>query len=262
MNLIKLVLSILAVTSVAAHAEQVNVNAAPESSIDPQICEMSYTAKVPFCTIKVTTTSGTRVGASYFEHSKKATYEDTVELTLGELNPSMKKFEINPLVMTFEADGSKYLRLMFAGKLDPSMTAQEEHGRLAVMFEKDGSSPQAFTLPVFFTTANNQKFEVAKATVGTTTSFAGFRYPNNLTTLTITNSGNGVLAIKGIAFTKKPNSDYQYSDFATVSANVMPHATAIIPIYEKATAEKLKNASSIILSNKRKTEYIDVSIAK
>lgn len=257
----KIMLAMIAMTSIGAQAQEININEMPHSSVSPQTCEMSYTAKVPFCTINISSSEGTVLQTAYFEHSTKPMYEDITELTNGELQSTMRKFEVNPMATTFEKDGNKQIRLMYTGKIDAAMTQNEEHGRLLLNLLKNGSS-QITSLPVFFTTAKGQKFEVSKASVKVTSEFAGFRYPNGLTTISVTNTGNGVFAIKGISFNKKAQNEYQDNDFAVLSANVMPHSTAIIPVYDQATAAKLRSATSVILSSKRKTEYVEVAIVK
>lgn len=257
----KIMLAMIAMTSIGTQAQEIKINEMPHSSISPQICEMSYAAKVPFCTIEVETTEGTVLQTAFFEHSSNPNYEDTNDLTLGELHSTTKKFESNPIALTFDKDSKKQIRLMYMGKIDPTMQQNEIYGRFVLQLTKNGS-PQTTSLPVFFTTAKGEKFEVSKASVRVTGEFAGFRYPNGLTTISVTNTGNGVLAIKGIGFTKKAQNEYQDNDFSVLSANVMPHSTAIIPVYDQATAAKLKNATSVILSNKRKTEYVEVAIVK
>lgn len=256
---------ILAFASMTASAADITVKNEGTLNIAPTFCEMSVTSKVPSCTISIQASQGSRVGTAFFLHQQTSQYEDTLNILSPEFSSNTGNFTTNPLFADYEKDGTKQIRLIYTGKVTPDITSGEMYGRLLINIEKPGTSPFIFNLPVYFTTAKFQKAEVGTAVVSSTTTFGGRNYPRPVTTLTVINNGSGVFAINGISFNKKTNtSDYSYGDFIQLDGNVLPRSRDTILITDEKLAKQLQEAkgSTVILSSKRKTEYVEVAIEK
>ena len=256
--------SLIALSSFATAAE-VTVTNTGTLNIAPTFCEMSLATKTPSCTISIQASQGSKVSTLFYLRQPSSHYEDTTNILSADFSSNTRNFSTNPLFAEYEKDGTKQVRLIYTSKITPDMTSGEMCGRLFINVEKPGSSPFVFNLPVYFTTAKNQKAEVTGATVGTTTRFDGRSYPRPMTTLTVVNNGSGVFAINGISFTKKATaSEYSHADFLPLDGNVLPRSRDTILITDDRLAKQLQEAkgSTIILSSKRKTEYVEVTIEK
>lgn len=261
----KIICSSLIALSSLATAADVTVTNTGTLNIAPTFCEISSTAKVPSCTISIQASQGSRVSTMFFLHQQTSQYEDSTNIVSANYSSNTRHFTTNPLVADYEKDSTKQVRLIYTSKITPDMTSGEIYGRLIINVEKPGSSPFMFNLPVYFSTAKNQKAEVTGATVGTTTRFDGRNYPRPMTTLTVANTGNGILAINGISFTKKASaSEYTYADFTQLDGNVLPRSRDTILITDEKLAKQLHEAkgSIVVLSSKRKTEYVEVAIER
>jgi hypothetical protein len=257
--------TILSLISGFAFAQNVNVHNEGTLNIAPTFCEISSISKVPSCTISIQASQGSRVTTAFYLRQQASIYEDSLNILDPAFSGNTKGFTTNPLFADYEKDGTKQIRLIYSGKLTSPMTTGELYGRMIINIEKPGSSPFLFNLPVYFSTDKNQKAAITSATVSTTTHFDGRNFPRPVTTLTVTNDGSGVFAINGISFNKKINpADYTYNDFAQVDANVLPHSRDTILIRDERLARQLQEAkgSTIILSSKRKTEYVEVAIER
>ncbi len=256
--------SLIALSSFATAAD-VTVTNSGTLNIAPTFCEMSSATKTPSCTISIQASQGSKVSTLFYLRQPSSQYEDTTNILSADFSSNTRNFTTNPLFAEYEKDGTKQIRLIYTSKITPDMASGEMYGRLFINVEKAGSSPFMFNLPVYFTTAKNQKAEVTSATVGTTTRFDGRSYPRPMTTLTVVNNGSGVFAINGISFTKKATaSEYSYADFLPLDGNVLPRSRDTILITDEKLAKQLQEAkgSTIILSSKRKTEYVEVAIEK
>lgn len=257
-------LSLLALSPFALAAEVLVTNSGT-LNIAPTFCEISSSTKVPSCTISVQASQGSRVSTMFFLHQQTSQYEDSTNILSANYSSNTRHFTTNPLVAEYEKDGTKQVRLIYTGKVTPDMTSGEIYGRLIVNVEKPGSSPFMFNLPVYFSTAKEQKAAVATMTVGSTNSFQGRTFPQPVTTLTVTNNGSGIFAINGISFNKKANaSEYTYADFTQLDGNVLPRSRDTILITDEKLAKQLQQAkgSTVVLSSKRKTEYVEVAIER
>lgn len=257
-------LALLALSPFALAAEVLVTNTGT-LNIAPTFCEISSTFKVPSCTISVQASQGSRVSSMFFLHQQTSQYEDNTNILSANYSSNSRNFTTNPLVADYEKDGTKQVRLIYTTKVTLDMTSGEIYGRLVINVEKPGSSPFMFNLPVYFSTAKGQNAAIASATVGTTNSFEGRSFSSPVTTLTLTNNGNGIFAINGISFKKKTNaSEYTYSDFTQLDGNVLPHSTDTILIKDEKLAKQLHEAkgSTVVLSSKRKTEYVEVAIER
>jgi len=257
--------TVLGLISSFAFAQSVNVQNEGTLNVAPTFCEMSSASKTPSCTISIQASQGSKVTTSFYLRQQAGQYEDSNYILDAAFTSANRNFTTNPLFADYVTDGVKQVRLIYTGKITPDMTSGEMYGRMIIGIEKPGSAPFMLNLPVYFSTAKGQKAVIASATVGTTNRFDGRSYPNAVTTLTVTNNGSGVFAINGISFTKKANvADYTYSDFAQLDANVLPHSSDTILIKDEKIAKQLQQAvgSTIILSSKRKTEYVEVAIGK
>lgn len=251
--------------SAFASASEVLVTNTGTLNIAPTFCEISSSSKVPSCTISIQASQGSRVSTMFFLHQQTSQYEDSTNILSANYSSNTRHFTTNPLVADYEKDGTKQVRLIYTSKITPDMTYGEIYGRLIVNVEKPGSSPFMFNLPVYFSTAKEQKAAIATATVGTTTSFDGRNFSRPVTTLTVTNNGNGIFAINGISFNKKANSsEYNYADFTQLDGNVLPRSRDTILITDEKLAKQLHDAkgSIVVLSSKRKTEYVEVAIER
>lgn len=261
----KIICSGLIALSSIATAADVTVTNSGTLNIAPTFCEISSTAKVPSCTISIQASQGSRVSTIFFLRQPSSQYEDSTNILSPDFSSNSRNFTTNPLFADYEKDGTKQVRLIYTSKITPDMTEGEIYGRLIINVEKPGSSPFMFNLPVYFSTAKNQKAEVTGATVGTTTRFDGKNYPRPMTTLTVANNGSGVFAINGISFTKKASaSEYIHADFTQLDGNVLPRSRDTILITDEKLAKQLQDAkgSTVILSSKRKTEFVEVAIEK
>lgn len=257
--------SILLLISSMAFAQSVEVHNEGTLNIAPTFCEISSGSKTPSCTISVQASQGSRVMTSFYLRQQSGQYEETLNILDPAFSSGNRNFTTNPLFADYEKDGAKQVRLIYTGKITPDMANGELYGRMIIDIEKPGSSPFLLNLPVYFSTAKDQKPVLATATVSTTTRFDNRSYPSPVTTLTVTNNGSGVFAINGISFNKKANSaDYTYSDFAQLDGNVLPHSRDTILIKDERLAKQLQQSkgSTFILSNKRKTEYVEVAIER
>jgi len=257
-------LALLALSPFAFAAEVVVTNTGT-LNIAPTFCEISSTSKVPSCTISVQASQGSRVSSMFFLRQQTSQYDDSTNILSANYSSNTRNFTTNPLVADYEKDGTKQVRLIYTSKVTPDMTSGEIYGRLVINVEKPGSSPFMFNLPVYFSTAKEQKAAIATATVGTTNSFEGRSFSRPVTTLTVTNNGNGIFAINGISFNKKTNaSEYTYADFTQLDGNVLPRSRDTILITDEKLAKQLHEAkgSIVVLSSKRKTEYVEVAIER